>query len=108
MIAVGDTDDRPDYDYAAGVTFQLYELGDGADSAAVVPTMAGEEALALQVRRSGRQITADVRGEGEWRVLLVNVAGVEAVEGGTAEVTERGVLIRPTAGAASLVITLNG
>ena len=107
-IAVGDTDDRPDYDYAAGVTFQLYELADGADVAAVVPTMAGGEVLALQVRRSGRQLTADVRGAGEWRLLLVGISSVEAAEGGTAEETERGVLIRPTAGANSLVVTLAG
>jgi len=108
VIAVGDTDDRPDYDYAAGVTFQLYELADGADSAALVPTTAGGEALALQIRRSGRRLTADVRGSGEWRLLLVGIPNVEAVEGGAAETTDGGVLIRPMPGASSLVITLAG
>ena len=73
---------------------------------AVVPTREGGEALVIEVKRRGRTLTADVRGEGDWRVLLVGIAGVEAVQGGAAETTEGGVLIRPTAGAGSVVITL--
>ena len=108
VIPIGDTDDRPDYDYASGVTFQVYEVADGATVSATVPTNGGAEALAVEVKRQGQTITANVRGEGDWRVLLVGITGVKSVEGGTMEASEQGMLIRPTAGTATVVITLAG
>lgn len=108
VIPVGDTDDRPGYDYADGVTFQVYEVADGATMSALVPTREGVEALALEVTRQGRTVTANVRGEGDWRLLRVGVTRVESVEGGAAETTDSGALIRPTAGTSSIVIMLAG
>ena len=106
VIPVGSTDDRPDYDYANGVTFQVYEAPDRATISAVVPTSSGGEALALEVTRQGQTITASVRGAGNWRVLLVGISGVASADGGTMDESERGVVIRPTTGTSSLVITL--
>ena len=37
LVAFGNNDRRPDYDYADGVTFALYELADGASVTATVP-----------------------------------------------------------------------
>lgn len=41
VIAVGRADNRPDHDYAEGVTLQLYALDDGATCTAVIPTLTG-------------------------------------------------------------------
>ena len=107
ILPVGDTDDRPDYDYGAGVTFQVYEIADGADVSAVVPTREGGVALTLEVRRRGLRLEVEMRGDSDdWRLLLVNVPGVASVDGGTAEISERGVLVRPAGELSSLVITL--
>src|SRR5918999_2680112 len=41
VIPEGAVDDRPDYDYAAGVTLRVYELADGAHVTTGIPTPAG-------------------------------------------------------------------
>ncbi len=35
VLPLGAVDDRPDYDYADGVTFRIYELTDGDESSAL-------------------------------------------------------------------------
>src|SRR3569833_723373 len=39
IIAVGAVDDRPDYDYADGVTLRIYGLADGATASTVIRTV---------------------------------------------------------------------
>ncbi|MBN2984409.1 MULTISPECIES: alpha-xylosidase [Cohnella] len=105
IVAVGSEDGRPDYDYAAGVTFHLFELADGATASAVVPDASGNTALTVTASRSGSRI--DVRAEGDtrdWNVLLRGISSVESTSGGTAETTAEGVRI--AAGGSSLSIQL--
>ena len=42
VIAIGNNDERPDYDYADGVTLRVYELEDGKRVIAEIPTLTGE------------------------------------------------------------------
>ncbi|HYF62498.1 MAG TPA: alpha-xylosidase [Herpetosiphonaceae bacterium] len=107
LIAVGANDQRPDYDYAAGLTIQIYELADGQAASASVPAADGAPAAAWTARREGKTIT--IRREGpsdDWRVLLVGIPRVAGAEGGSLGEHPLGALLTPDAGAGALVITL--
>ena len=119
VIPVGAVADRPDYDYAEGVTLRVYRLADGASQTATIPAAGratapaggpGQDAAVFAVTRDGGVIrVAAVRAPRSWQVLLVGIASVEGVTGGTATPHEQGTLIRAATTEASpgeLVITL--
>jgi alpha-D-xyloside xylohydrolase len=60
LLPVGATDGRPDYDFADGVTFRVYELADHCEASCMVPDMHGATALHATVRRKGSQYDAHV------------------------------------------------
>jgi alpha-D-xyloside xylohydrolase len=62
---MGARDDRPDYDWAHGVTLRCFELPDGYDRVTVVPGHDGTPDTTYRVRRQGGRIIAtsdDARG----------------------------------------------
>lgn len=83
VIPVGAINDRPDYDYADGVTLKIYEPIDGAQTTIVVPTPQGDPAVTFEIRVAGNQVsvtrqigTGTETGTGTgtrvpWNVLVV-------------------------------------
>ena len=107
VIPVGSSEERPDYDYADGVTLQVFELEDGATSRVQVPTLQGELALTAVVRREDQNIYVEVEGATKpWQVLLRGVFALQSVSGGIAQSTELGTQLTPEKGTARLVIKL--
>jgi alpha-D-xyloside xylohydrolase len=105
ILPVGATDDRPDYDFTADTTFRVYELADGAQASRAVPTMRGKPGVRLVVKRKGRVIVAKFDGAAAsrtWKLQLVGVSGVTAVEGGMAAADPLGVVITPKRGVRAL------
>jgi alpha-D-xyloside xylohydrolase len=108
IIAVGNHDDRPDYDYSDGVTLQVYELAEGAQARATIPSLKGAAAATASVKREGRAVTVERQGTIQnWQVLLVNVIAPASVENGTAVYTPQGLLVMPTGDASYLRIQLD-
>ncbi len=65
VLALGAVDDRPDYDYAEGVTLQLHQLDDGAS---ITTEVAGST---FHTRRSGDRIDVEVESPpSAWQVVL--------------------------------------
>ncbi|WP_243064437.1 alpha-xylosidase [Humibacter sp. RRB41] len=58
VLPLGAVDDRPDYDWANGVTLHCFELADGFDAVTVVPGLDGGPETTFRVRRDGDVITA--------------------------------------------------
>ena len=112
ILPVGANEQRPDYEYADGVTFHVFELQDRALSttaavSASVPTLQGDVALTIEISRAGRQIHVSTRGASSaWRVLLRGVTAVQSVEGGAALADALGTLVVPAPGATRLSIVL--
>jgi alpha-D-xyloside xylohydrolase len=105
IVPVGKIDDRPDYDYADGVTLQVYELGEGRHAPAIIRNMQGKVDVTFQVSRSGDTITIMRQGSVKpWQVLLAGVPSVAAVEGGTSDATAQGVLIKAAAGSVKITV----
>ncbi|TVZ05635.1 alpha-xylosidase [Trebonia kvetii] len=78
VIPVGAVDDRPDYDYADGVTLRLYEIPDGAR----VTTVAGDREFVTT--RSGSAIRVE-GAAGNWQAW--HAGRTVAARAGTAEIT---------------------
>jgi len=107
IIPVGASDQRPDYDYADGVVFHLFELQEGSKAYARVPTVKGGTAMTLEASRTGRSIRVSVDGYSrKWSLLLRGVDRVESVEGGAARAESLGTLITPLEDAEHLTISL--
>jgi alpha-D-xyloside xylohydrolase len=108
VIPVGAVEDRPDYDYAEGVTLHVYQLADGASRIVRIPVAdPRHEPLAFTVSRTGPVIRVAVAGgpaPRRWQVLLAGIQAVGPVAGGTAAAHPQGTLI--TAGEAGLEVRL--
>jgi alpha-D-xyloside xylohydrolase len=107
VLPMGANEQRPDYDYADGVVFHLFELDDGAVGSARVPTLSGEVAMSIQVSRSGKQITVETEGASKaWSILLRGVEAAQSVDGGKAKKDPLGILVTAKAAVSRLTIEL--
>jgi alpha-D-xyloside xylohydrolase len=70
-LAFGNNSQRPDYDYAEGICFHVFELEDGKSASAPVYSLKGELVSLFTVSRSGSVYTAGNEGaEKPWKLLL--------------------------------------
>lgn len=101
IIATGSVDNRPDYDFADGVTFCCYEIADGSETTCKVPSPDGSAALALTLKRIGNKLTASVAGTStaKWKLQLAGVQSVATVENGTIVGNAAGAIFHPNEGA---------
>lgn len=100
IVPFGAVDDRPDYDFAAGVTFRVFGLADGDELHSAVPDLTGATALRLAVRRAGRRVTATVEGASQaaWQLQLAGArAGAGPQPAGVAD-DPRGVVLSAAPG----------
>lgn len=107
VLAVGANDQKPDYDYADGVTLHVFELGEGATAMTRVPTVQGGTAFTVRVSREGERIEVILEGDARnWSVLLRGIRQLQSVVGGTASVEELGVRVTPGSGIRRLSLFL--
>jgi alpha-D-xyloside xylohydrolase len=98
LIATGASDERPEYDFADGVTVQAFELPDSGESATQVRGPRGEVELDVQVRRAGSVVECSFESSGKpWKLLLRGAKGCSRVEGAQVRVAEEGVALTPGA-----------
>ncbi len=89
------------------MTLRLYELADGEQASASIPTHSGAAEVEFTAHRAGDEITIERRGAAKpWQLLLVGIESVGDVAGGSAEVSPLGTLITPAAGADALTVKL--
>jgi alpha-D-xyloside xylohydrolase len=107
VLSVGAVEDRPDYDYADGVTYHVFALEEDAVAMAQVPALDGQIETIVEARRSGTQIEFSVQGATKpWSVLLRGIRNVASVAGGTARAEALGTRLVPAEGARRLVVHL--
>ncbi|MBE0697453.1 MAG: alpha-xylosidase, partial [Anaerolineaceae bacterium] len=105
VVAVGANDQVPDYDYASGVTFHVFDLADGADLTVRVPALTGETACTARFQRSAGRVEVTLTGSSQpWAVLLRGVTEVKKVDGGEAQSDALGTLITPKRGFSQISI----
>ena len=98
---------RPDYDYADGVAFHVFEPVEGLESSATVFSTEGREEETLKVRREAGTLTISCQGPRKpWSVCLRNVKKVSAVENGVLSETPEGAVVKPTKGSERIIVRL--
>lgn len=79
VLPVGVVDDRPEYDYADGVTLHAYQLADGVAVTTTIPTAAGEVACTFTTTRRGSTVHVSVdHPPARWRFQLAGADPVVA------------------------------
>jgi alpha-D-xyloside xylohydrolase len=108
VLAVGARDDRPDYEFAGGVTFRIYQPEEGPAPACAVFNLQGEEVLRCAVNRTGRQLNVQVGGTaaGSWRVQVAGIATLTAPAGASVAADPLGAIVTAAPGARALQLVL--
>ena len=84
VLAVGARVDRPDYDYADGVTLRLYAPDEGTTTV-IVPALSGEPAATFTVVRDGSAIRIERAGvPAPWQVDVVGTEVAASLPAGDA------------------------
>lgn len=107
VIPVGSKADTPDYDYADGVTFHVFALGDVVSTAIPIYNTRGELDLTLHLTKQAATIRFRVTGGNKpWQILLRGGQVVKRMNGGSCTVDESGVTIQPHDGRREVSIEL--
>jgi alpha-D-xyloside xylohydrolase len=108
VLPLGSVDDRPDYDYADGVTFRVYELADGDEATCRVSTQTGEAGVGCSVKRTGQRFEVALSGTipKAWRFQIAGIAKFAAVEGGDVTSDPLGAVIQAKPGEKRLRLTV--
>lgn len=78
ILPLGTNDQRPDYDYADGVTLVVSSFTDGAETTVEIPDLKGETVMTATAKREGDQIRLKVRG-GNGNYTVKSLSGMEVV-----------------------------
>lgn len=71
VIPVGARNDRPDYDYAEGVTLHIFHLQDGAQVDVTIPETSGAVRAVFHCKRQGQTLQITREGApGTWSVVV--------------------------------------
>ena len=108
VLPLGAVDDRPDYDYADGVTFRVYELTDGDELECAVSTPQRAEAVQLNVCRTGQRVSANVSGHlsVRWQLQLAGTKTVTPRNGARITPDPLGIILQPADGSHELEFEL--
>lgn len=92
LLPVGANEESVEYDFADGVTLELYALGDGQSARCTLATSDGTgTGLSVSVRREGAELIVTAETDKPWQLLIV---GETATSSDSAvSQTERGALV---------------
>ena len=108
ILPLGGIDDRPDYDYADGITFRLYEITDGSNLTCEVFAPQRSDPARLNVRRTDKRVTVEFAGDAlaRWRVQLANIQTISLGGDFRTFADPSGVILEPGRGSRTLEFEL--
>lgn len=107
IIAAGANSGRPDYEYADGVVFHVFELGDGRRAETTVTDVDGSPRLTVSAAREGNQFRIRAGAPGTWSVCLRNIPEVARVEGGVFRRSSSGAVVTPEDGVTEMTVFIS-
>ena len=106
IIAVGNVDNKPDYDFANGVTFHIFELVEGKSTSTAVFDKDGQKKINLTAKLAGKEITIESSAAGNWLVLLRNIRAVKSIQGAIYEICAEDIKLTPDNTGRRIVVKL--
>lgn len=108
IIATGSINDRPGYDYLDNVTFEIFQLEEGAGTSARVYGINGEDQMTITAKKAGNSIEVNVDGAKKpWKVLLRGIYNIKETIGASCDEDEFGIRIKPEKGRSKINIILS-
>lgn len=68
VLAVGNCDNKPDYDYTDGTVLRLYQVKAGTEIRTVIPDENGHEAMIVEALKTADRIVVKVKGGKDWKI----------------------------------------
>ena len=78
ILPLGNNDQRPDYDYADGVTLVVSAFNEGAEASVEIPDLSGETVMKVTAKRVGEEIHLQVEG-GNGNYTVKSLSGCKVV-----------------------------
>lgn len=78
ILPLGNNDQRPDYDYADGVTLVVSAFDEGAEAFVEIPDLSGETVMKVTAKRVGEEIHLQVEG-GNGNYTVKSLSGCKVV-----------------------------
>jgi len=107
IVALGDNELRPDYDYATGVELHAFEIQGEGRASTIVYNQQGQPELQVSMQRYDNKIIVRSEGVGKpWTLTLHGVAAIASVEGAAYSRNSEGMHLVPHKGIDALEIIL--
>ena len=106
IIAVGNTESRPDYDFADGVELHVFELASGKSASTVVRSKEGRPELEARVERREDVLYFTINGDKPYKLVLRGIGGIRRADGAIWEQTGSGTVVKPGTGIKKLEIRI--
>jgi len=68
VLAAGNCEEKPDYDYTDGTLLKLFQIREGAEFQTVIPDENGREAIKVEVLKKTERISVNVNGGRGWKI----------------------------------------
>ena len=78
ILPLGNNDQRPDYDYADGVTLVVSAFDEGAEASVEIPDLSGKTVMKVTAKRVGEEIHLQVEG-GNGNYTVKSLSGCKVV-----------------------------
>ena len=78
ILPLGNNDQKPDYDYADGVTLVVSAFDEGAEASVEIPDLSGETVMKVTAKRVGEEIHLQVEG-GNGNYTVKSLSGCKVV-----------------------------
>jgi alpha-D-xyloside xylohydrolase len=98
IIPFGSVDGKPDYDYAEGVCFHVFEPAEGEAAVAAVTDLGGRTVLGCRALMRGKRLSIRLEGTGRCEVVLRNAASAKAADGRSVRKVDLGMAFEARAG----------
>lgn len=96
IVAVGNVDTRPDYDYANGVILHVFEPESGGAMSTTVYGPTGEPELDVALERDDEVLRISAKGKDKpWSILLRTICEIQSVDRATLHIGKDGVRVTP-------------
>lgn len=95
IIAVGNNENVPDYDYSDGTVLHIFEPGDGEPASATIHTIKGKPKGSVQVFRNGTEVSVTVNGLRNYYIIMRNINHISDLKGAAFEANPLGSKLVP-------------
>jgi len=107
IIAVGQENTKPDYDFAEGVTLHVFELEEGKEATTTIFNKLAQSELKVEIILNKNLIDIKFEvGEKPFSILFRGLSNLKVIEGATCVVEELGIKVIPHKGIKAIKCSL--